>query len=124
MKMRMAKIGVARDGDHRRRAGLAADAAAPVNSLVDRSDPNTHARTYVLSLENMGCVSGERLAAAIASRRAELWDSNPRLAERIEMRIKEGQRAHRQAHGSGEQAARCLADLQFKSAEWGPEEDT
>jgi hypothetical protein len=44
----------------------------------------------------MNCVSGERLAAALASRRPELWDSNPRLAERIEMEIKEGQRAHRQ----------------------------
>jgi len=32
----------------------------------------------------MGCVSGERLAAALASRRPELWDSGPRLAERIE----------------------------------------
>jgi hypothetical protein len=26
-------------------------------------------------------------------RRGELWDSNPRLAERIEMRIKDAQRA-------------------------------
>ena len=38
-------------------------------------------------------VSGERLAAAIASRRPELWDNDPRLAERIEMRIKDAQRA-------------------------------
>jgi hypothetical protein len=33
-------------------------------------------------------------------RRRELWDSNPRLAERIEMRIKDAQRAHRHAHVS------------------------
>ncbi len=64
---------------------------------------------YILA---MGCVSGERLAAAIASRRPELWDSNPRLAERIEMRIKDAQHAHRQAHGGGEEAARCLSQLQ------------
>jgi hypothetical protein len=49
-------------------------------------------------------------AAAIVSRRAELWDTNPRLAERIEMRIKDAQRAHRQAHGGSEQAGRCLAE--------------
>ena len=59
----------------------------------------------------MECVSGERLAAAIASRRPELWDSNPRLAERIEMRIKDAQRSHRQAHGGSEQAASCLGEL-------------
>ena len=53
-------------------------------------------------------VSGQRLAAAIASRRAEFWDSNPRLAERIEMRIKDAQ--HRQAQGGTEQAAECLAE--------------
>jgi hypothetical protein len=58
----------------------------------------------------MECVSGERLAAAIASRRPELWDSNPRLAERIEMRMKDAQRAHRQAHGGSEPAARCLGE--------------
>ena len=58
----------------------------------------------------MECVSGERLAAALNSRRPELWDSNPRLAERIEMRIKDAQRAHRQAHGGSEQAAQCLAE--------------
>ncbi len=62
----------------------------------------------------MECVSGERLAAAIALRRSELWDSNPRLAGRIEMRIKDARRAHRQAHGGNDQAARCLA-------EWYPE---
>ena len=60
---------------------------------------------------HMECVSGERLAAAIASRRSEFWDSNPRLAERIEMRIKDAERAHRQAHGGSERAARCLAEL-------------
>ena len=58
----------------------------------------------------MACVSGDRLAAAIASRRPDLWDSNLRLAERIEMRIKDAQRAHRQAHGDSEQAARCLGE--------------
>jgi hypothetical protein len=42
-------------------------------------------------------------------RRPELWDSNPRLAERIEMRIKDAQRAHRQAHGSSAEALQCLA---------------
>jgi hypothetical protein len=57
----------------------------------------------------MDCVSGDRLAAAIASRRPEFWDSNLRLAERIEMRIKDAQRAHRQAHGGSERAAECLA---------------
>ena len=64
----------------------------------------------------MDCVSGERLVAAIASRRPELWDSNPRLAERIEMRIKDAQRAHRQAHGASEPAARCLAERQARNA--------
>ena len=58
----------------------------------------------------MDCVSCERLAAAIASRRPELWDNNFRLAERIEMRIKEAQRAHRQAHGGSELAAQCLTE--------------
>src|ERR671935_102341 len=59
----------------------------------------------------MNCVSGERLSAALAMRRPELWDTNPRLAERIEMRIKDGERAHRQAHGGVAAAARCLAEL-------------
>ena len=58
----------------------------------------------------MECVSGECLAAVIASRRPELWDTNSRLAERIEMRIKDAQRAHRHAHGGSEQAAECLAE--------------
>ena len=57
----------------------------------------------------MECVSCDRLASALAMRRRELWDSNPRLAERIEMRIKDAQRAHRQAHGSSSEAARCLS---------------
>jgi len=39
--------------------------------------------------EGMECLSGERLAAAIASRRPELWDNDPRLAERVEMRMKD-----------------------------------
>ena len=43
-------------------------------------------------------------------RRPELWDSNSRLAERIEMRIKDAQRAHRQAHGTTQDASRCLAE--------------
>jgi hypothetical protein len=58
----------------------------------------------------MTCVSADRLAAAIASRRPELWDTNTPLAERIEMRIKDAQRAHRQAHGGNERAAECLMD--------------
>ena len=65
---------------------------------------------HVIYNGEMKCVSGERLAAAMASRRPELWDSNPRLAERIEMRIKDAQRAHGQAHGGGEEAAHCLAE--------------
>ena len=58
----------------------------------------------------MECVSGTRLASGLAMRRRELWDSNPRLAERIEMRIKDAQRAHRQAHGTTSDALRCLAE--------------
>jgi hypothetical protein len=57
----------------------------------------------------MDCVSGQRLAAALAGRRPELWDINPRLAERIEMRIKDARRAHRQAHGGEVEASQCLA---------------
>jgi hypothetical protein len=57
----------------------------------------------------MDCVSGERLAGALTMRRRELWDSNPRLAERIEMLIKDAQRAHRQAHGTTSVALDCLA---------------
>ena len=62
---------------------------------------------YVYVVE---CVSGTRLASALAMRRRELWDSNPRLAERIEMRIKDAQRAHRQAHGTTSDALLCLAE--------------
>jgi hypothetical protein len=51
------------------------------------------------------------LAPALAMRRRELWDSNPRLAERIEMRIKDVQRAHIQAHGSISEASRCLTQI-------------
>jgi hypothetical protein len=54
-------------------------------------------------------VSGERLTAALASRRPELWDSSPRPAERLEMRIKDAQGAHRQAHGREAEARQCLA---------------
>jgi hypothetical protein len=43
-------------------------------------------------------------------RRRELWDTNSRLAERIEMRIKDAQRAHRQAHGTTSEASRCLLE--------------
>jgi hypothetical protein len=59
---------------------------------------------------DVGCVSGDRLASALAMRRPELWDTNSRLAERIEMRIKDAQRAHRQAHGTTSEASRCLLE--------------
>ena len=68
-------------------------------------------------MEGVECVSAERLAAAIASRRPKLWDNDPRLAERIQMRIRDAQRAHDQAHGGSEPAARCLAARQ---AEFSP----
>lgn len=58
----------------------------------------------------MECVAGERLAAALRSRRAELWQTNSRLAERIEMRIQEAKRAHVHKHGGDAEAARCLAE--------------
>jgi hypothetical protein len=57
-----------------------------------------------------GPLRGDRLASALAMRRRELWGSNPRLAERIEMRIKDAQRAHKQAHGTTSDALRCLAE--------------
>lgn len=57
----------------------------------------------------MNCVSGERLAAALASRRLALWHNDPRLAERIEMRINDAQRAHPQTHGREAEARECLA---------------
>jgi hypothetical protein len=60
--------------------------------------------------EVVECVSGDRLAAAVAIRRAQLWGTNPRLAERIEMRIKDATRAHSDAHGSSLAASRCLAE--------------
>jgi hypothetical protein len=50
------------------------------------------------------------VAAALAMRRPELWDSNPRLAERLEMRVQDAQRAHRDAHGSTSDASRYLAE--------------
>jgi hypothetical protein len=56
------------------------------------------------------CVSGDRLASAPATRRPELGDTYSRLAERIEMRIKDAQRAHKQAHGTTLDATRCLAE--------------
>jgi hypothetical protein len=58
----------------------------------------------------MECVSGDRLASALAMRRPERWETNPRQAERIEMRIKEAERSHRQAHGGSVAATRCLAE--------------
>jgi hypothetical protein len=64
----------------------------------------------VCYIEKMECVSGDRLASALAMRRGELWDTNFRLAERIEMRIKDAQRAHRQAHGTTSEALRCLLE--------------
>jgi hypothetical protein len=64
----------------------------------------------VCYFENVECVSGDRLASALAMRRGELWDTNFRLAERIEMRIKDAQRAHRQAHGTTSEASRCLLE--------------
>jgi hypothetical protein len=60
--------------------------------------------------ESMECVSGDRVASALAMRRPELWDTNPRLAERIEMWIKNAQHAHRQAHGTTLDALRCLRE--------------
>ena len=60
--------------------------------------------------EVVRCVSGERLAGALFLRRKELWETNPRLAERIAVRISEAQRAHVQAHGSISEAERCLAE--------------
>ena len=65
---------------------------------------------WMCYFESMECVSGDRLASALAMRRRELWDSNPRLAKRIEMRIKDTQRAHRHAHGTTSDALRCLAE--------------
>jgi len=58
----------------------------------------------------------ERFVAALRNRRPELWDTNPRLAERIGMRIKDAQRAHRQAHGGAADAARCIADRHLEVA--------
>jgi len=45
------------------------------------------------------CVSCDRLADAPLSRSPNLWQENPRLAERIEMRIKAALRRHVDAHG-------------------------
>jgi hypothetical protein len=42
----------------------------------------------------MQCASGERLAAALRSRRPALWNTNPRLTERIEMRDRRWPRGH------------------------------
>ncbi len=76
-----------------------------------RTQPNCISKWgQVCYFDRMECVSGERLAAALAMRRPELWDTNPRLAERIEMRIKDAQRAHWQAHGGNVEATHCLAE--------------
>ena len=64
----------------------------------------------VCYFEAVECVSCDRLASAFAMRRAELWHSNPRLAERIEMRIQTARRAHNDAHGSNSEAERCLTE--------------
>ena len=71
--------------------------------MSPRSDPKVRHH-------GVECVSAERLVAALRNSRPELWDTNPRLAERIEMRIKEAERAHRQAHGTAAKAAQCLAE--------------
>jgi hypothetical protein len=71
--------------------------------MSPRSDPKVRHH-------DVECVSGARVASALAMRRPELWDSNPRLAERIEMLIKDAQRAHRQAHGTSSDALRCLTE--------------
>jgi hypothetical protein len=55
------------------------------------------------------CVACDRLASALRMRREELWESNSRLAERIEMRIVEARRSHVHAHGDSRLAAQCLA---------------
>ena len=57
-------------------------------------------------VEVVECGSCDRLAAALAMRRARLWHTNPRLAERTEMRTKTAQRAHNNAHGSDSAAER------------------
>ena len=49
-------------------------------------------------------------AGQVVGRRVELWDTNFRLAERIEMSIKDAQRAHRQAHGTTLEASRFLLE--------------
>jgi len=58
----------------------------------------------------MECGSGDGLASALAMRRGELWDTNFRLAQRIEMRIKDAQRAHRQGDGTTSEVSRCLLE--------------
>ena len=56
------------------------------------------------------CVPGDRLAEALRARSPDLWQANPRLAERIEMRIKAALRRHVDAHGGTIEASRCLAE--------------
>jgi len=71
---------------------------------------------HVCYFVDVQCVSCERLAGALSLRPKELWDSNPRLAERIAIRISEAQRTHAQAHGSSSEAERCLAEQHPKLA--------
>jgi len=54
--------------------------------------------------------SGDRLAAALQMCRPERWDTNPRLAERIEVRISDAHRAHIHCHGDTAVAARCFRE--------------
>jgi hypothetical protein len=56
------------------------------------------------------CVSRDRLANALRSRSPDLWQENPRLAERIQMRIKAALRRHVDAHGGTIDASRCLSE--------------
>lgn len=58
-----------------------------------------------------GCVPCDRLFDALRSRSPDLWQANPRLAERIEMRIKAALRRHIDAHGGTIEASRCLTEL-------------
>jgi hypothetical protein len=58
-----------------------------------------------------GCVSCDRLFDALRSRQPDLWQANPRLAERIEMHITAALRRHIDAHGDAAIASRCLSEL-------------
>jgi len=58
-----------------------------------------------------GCVPCDRLFEALRSRHPDLWQTNPRLAERIEMRIKAVPHRHIDAHGGTIEASRYLSEL-------------